>query len=68
MTLKKEIEAMAVKTIRCPSCGADPDKPCRKRVALSPYAWHYSRCPTHQRRLSAFVAQNIREEATGAKT
>lgn len=64
MSVKKEIEAAAVATIKCPSCSAEPGKSCHyagKYLNGEP-AFPNSKVPTHQRRLSTFVASSVKEK------
>lgn len=58
--IKKEIEAAAVAAITCPSCGARPGDRCMVIRSNPPFKMN-SPCRTHQRRLSSYVAGNIRE-------
>lgn len=64
MSAKKEIEAMAIATVKCPSCDAEPDQPCHYvgRYLSGEPAFPNSKVKTHQRRLGKFVAGNIREK------
>lgn len=59
MTLKQEIEVGAIAAIRCPSCGAMPGQLCYSTKAVGGLG-RLQKKPTHQRRLSTFVAQNIK--------
>jgi len=54
VSTKKEIEAAAIAMIRCPSCGAAPGKNCRTKGVTT-------KGRTHQRRLSKFVAEYMKE-------
>lgn len=61
MSIKKEVEAAAVAAITCPSCGAEPGKPCHY-IGLGGGLARVRKVKTHQRRLSYFVSHNVREK------
>lgn len=61
MSVKKEIELAAVAAVKCPSCGAEPGAWCHFIGSGGGLA-RVTKVPTHQRRLSAYVAGNIREK------
>lgn len=52
--IRKEIEAAAIKTVECPSCGAEPGDYCRLTKGRDPCEYRPTTA-THQRRLSTFV-------------
>lgn len=60
MSVKQEIEAAAVAMIKCPSCSAEPGRGCRNTVAND--KGRHAPVKTHQRRLSTFVATNMKEK------
>lgn len=61
MSAKKEIEAAAIAMVKCPSCGAEPGKPCHY-IGHGGGLCRTTKVPTHQRRMSTFVAENLREK------
>jgi hypothetical protein len=59
--IKKEVEAAAIETIKCPSCGAEPGSSCCAIVrGLEVGQLHRfaNRREPHQRRLSAFISSD----------
>lgn len=59
MTVKQEIEAAAVAIVKCPSCGAAPNERCHYIGSGGGLA-RITKVKTHQRRLSKFIAENMK--------
>lgn len=57
--IKKEIEAMAVSSVACPSCKAAPGELCHY-IGHGGGLCRIRKVKTHQRRLSKFVAENMK--------
>ena len=57
--IKKEIEAMAVSSVACPSCKAAPGELCHY-IGHGGGLCRIRKVKTHQRRLSTFVAENMK--------
>lgn len=67
MGIKQEIEQAAIAATKCPSCKAEPGQLCHY-IGHGGGLCRIRKVKTHQRRLSTYVAGNIRERVNRSST